>query len=262
MPFNTMLTLLLINVGMVLGYWPSLVTGQTYAVVVGIADYEALSYSTGDLRFADRDARQVVAFLHSKAGGSVPASHIRLLTNQQATQAAIKQALMLFRQAGENDRIILYFSGHGLPDSFVPYDARPGQPAKLLTYAAIKAAFHDSDASTKLCIADACLSGGITRQQASRPSLTQQVHDGSNVAMLLASRSTQYAIEDRRLAGGAFTYFLLRGLTGHGDLDGNGIVTIRELHRYVAPLVKQRTRGKQTPVFYGRFSDNLPLAYL
>ncbi|WP_246859488.1 caspase family protein [Spirosoma sp. KCTC 42546] len=262
MPFNTMLTLLLINIGMVLGYWPLPVSGQTYAVVVGIADYQALSYSTGDLRFADRDARQVVAFLQSKAGGNVPASHIRLLTNRQATQTAIQQALMLFRQAGPNDRIILYFSGHGLPDSFVPYDARPGKPDNLLTYAAIKAAFHDSDAITKLCIADACLSGGITRQQASQRALTKQVRDGSNVAMLLASRSTQYAIEDRRLAGGAFTYFLLRGLTGQGDLDGNGIVTIRELHRYVAPLVKQRTRGKQTPVFYGRFSDNLPLAYL
>ncbi|MVM28705.1 caspase family protein [Spirosoma sp. HMF4905] len=257
-----MLTSLLIGLGMLFGCQPPSVTGQTYAVVVGIADYQALSYSTGDLRFADRDARQVVAFLQSKSGGSVPPSHIRLLTNRQATQATIQQALTLFQQAGTNDRIILYFSGHGLPDSFVPYDARPGNPARMLTYSAIKAAFRESNALTKLCIADACLSGGITRQQASRRTLTKSVRDGSNVAMLLASRSTQYAVEDRRLAGGAFTYFLLKGLSGQGDLDGNGIVTIRELHQYVSPLVRQRTRGKQTPVFYGRFSDNLPLAYL
>ena len=257
-----MLTSLLISLGMLFGYRQPLATGQTYAVVVGIADYQALSYATGDLRFADRDARQVVTFLRSKSGGNVPVSHIRLLTNRQATQTAILQALKLFRQAGANDRVILYFSGHGLPDSFVPYDARPGNPSKLLTYAAIKAAFRDSNAITKLCIADACLSGGITRQQSARRTMTKDVREGSNVAMLLASRSTQYALEDKRLAGGAFTYFLLRGLSGPGDLDGNGIVTIRELHHYVTPLVRQRTRGKQTPIFYGRFLDNLPLAYL
>ncbi len=257
-----MLTNILSGLLMLFGCQEPMTTGQTYAVVIGISDYQALSYATGDLRFADRDARQVAAFLRSKPGGNVPASHIRLLTNGQATQAKIKQALTLFQQAGTNDRVILYFSGHGMPDSFVPYDARPGDKNKLLTYRAIKAAFHDVKAVTKLCIADACLSGGITRQQTSRSTIAGPVSDGSNVAMLLASRSTQNAVEDGRLAGGAFTYFLLRGLTGSGDLDGNRIVTIRELHQYIAPQIKKRTQGRQTPVFYGRFADTLPLAYL
>ncbi len=245
-----------------LNWQEPITTGQTYAVVIGISDYQALSYSTGDLRFADRDARQVAAFLRSKPGGSVPASRIRLLTNGQATQATINQALTLFRQAGANDRVVLYFSGHGTPDSFVPYDARPGDTNRLLTYRAIKAAFHDAKAATKLCIADACLSGGITRQQTGRSTIASPVADGSNVAMLLASRSTQSAVEEGRLAGGTFTYFLLKGLAGQGDLDGNRIVTIRELHKYIAPQVKRRTKGRQTPVFYGRFPDDLPLAYL
>lgn len=236
-------------------------TGKTYAVVIGIADYQALTYATGDLRFADRDARQVTAFLRSQSGGSVPEANIRLLTNRQATQTAINQALTLFRRARADDRIILYFSGHGLPDGFVPYDARPGDRGKILTYRIIKSAFRDAKAATKLCIADACLSGGLTRQQTAQPG-PKSSSDGSSVAMMLASRSTQNAVEDGRLAGGAFTYFLLKGLGGRGDLNGDGIVTIRELHRYVSPQVKTRTRGRQTPIFYGRFSDNLPLAYL
>lgn len=239
--------------------------GQTYAIVVGISDYKALSYATGDLRFADRDARQVVQFLQSKAGGNVPSSHIQLLTNQQATWANIQQALMLFRQADTNDRVILYFSGHGMPDSFVPYDVAPGSQHKLLTYQAIKAAFHQSKATTKLCIADACLSGGMIQQTKQRnvaKAITQNVSAGGTVAMLLASRSTQYAVEDRRLAGGAFTHYLLKGLTGQADLNHDRVVTIRELHRYVSPHVRRTTRGQQAPVFYGRFSDDLALAYL
>lgn len=234
---------------------------QTYAVVVGISNYQALSYETGDLRYADRDARQVVRFLQSKAGGNVLSENIRLLTNKQATQANIERALMLFRQAGAGDRVILYFSGHGMTDSFVPYDVIPGSQAKLLTHQAIKAAFHASKATTKLCIADACLSGSMM-QQAKARKIAQNVSAGSHVAMLLASRSTEYAMETNRLAGGAFTYFLLKGLTGQADLDHNKIVTIQELYQYVSPQVRLITRGRQAPVFYGRFPDDLALSYL
>ncbi|WP_461081214.1 caspase family protein [Spirosoma flavus] len=240
--------------------------GRTFAVVVGVSDYQALSYANGDLRFADQDARQVVTFLKGKEGGNVPASQIRFLTNHNATQASIQQALTLFHQAEPGDRVIFYFSGHGMPGSFVPYDSRPGDTSKLLTHADIKAAFHASKASTKLCIADACLSGSMTQPQTTQTStlktFAQNVGNEKNVAMILASRSTQGAVESRQLAGGAFTYFMLKGLRGSADQDKNQIVTIRELHQYVAPRVKQLTRGHQTPVFYGRFSDNLPLAYL
>ncbi|WP_461125844.1 caspase family protein [Spirosoma aerophilum] len=257
-----MLISVLLSLSLLFGYQRASIPGKTYAVVIGISDYQALTYTTGDLRFADRDAHQMATFLQSKAGGSISRAHLRLLTNRQATQNAIREALELFQQAGTDDRVILYFSGHGLPDSFVPYDAQPGDQRRLLTYKAIKTAFRESKAKTKLCIADACLSGGITQQKTTRPTLATNVHDGSHVAMMLASRSTQSAVEDGRLAGGAFTYFLLRGLRGQGDLDSNGIVTIKELHKYVTPQVKKRTKGHQTPIFYGRFPDTLPLSYL
>ncbi len=248
--------------GLLLIGWLPVYGGQTYAVVIGIADYQALTYATGDLRYADRDARQMVSFLRSKAGGSVLSSHLILLTNRQATRKAIDQSLHLFRQAGSDDRVVLYFSGHGVPNGFVPHDVRPGRPDQMLTYTRIKAAFRASKAKTKLCIADACLSGGLTKPQLQRTTIPEQSADGSSVAMMLASRSSQSAIEMKSLTGGAFTYFMLKGLGGQADLDRNGIVSIRELHKYVSPRVKQQTKGQQTPVFYGRFPDNLALTYL
>jgi uncharacterized caspase-like protein len=261
-----MLTYLLLGLGFLIGCQKPASIDQTYAVVVGIADYQALSLANGDLRYADQDAQQVVSFLQSKSGGSVPSSHIRLLTNRQASLRNIQQALTLFQQAGPADRVIFYFSGHGLPDSFVPYDARPNNSSKMITHHDTKAAFRSSKAGTKLCIADACLSGSMTKQQIKIRNMVQttarNLSGGNNVAMMLASRSTQRAIEDRRLAGGTFTYFMLRGLTGEGDFDGDHIVTIRELYRYVTANVKRATHSRQTPVFYGRFSDNLALSYL
>lgn len=236
-------------------------TGMTYAVVVGIADYEQLTDLTGDLRFADRDAQQVAAFLRSKAGGQLPDSQLRVLTNQRATQSAIEQALTIFERATPADRIIFYFSGHGLPDSFVPYDAQPGTLQHALTHTGIKRAFSASRATIKLCIADACLSGSMTRSTAPNHIVSKSTQSGT-VAMLLASRSTQRAVETGKFAGGAFTHFLLKGLAGRADQNGDRIVTIRELHRYVSPRVRSVTKGRQAPVFYGRFSDQLALAYL
>ncbi|WP_080241173.1 caspase family protein [Spirosoma rigui] len=238
--------------------------GQTYAVVVGVSDYKFLSDNTGDLHFADRDARQVAAFLESKIGGSVPNSHILLLTNSQATRTRIGQAVSLFRRAKAGDRVLFYFSGHGLADSFAPYDALPGRAGSMLTHTDIKEAFRQSSASTKLCIADACLSGSMTQVRVPHPSPSPTIADAGkgNVAMLLASRSTQVAVESRRLTGGAFTHYLLLGLGGRADQNADRTVTIRELHQYIAPRVRQATEGRQTPVFYGRFSDNLALTYL
>lgn len=246
--------------------------GQTYAVVVGIADYRALTYRTGDLRYADEDARRVAAFLTSRAGGGVKPGQIRLLTDAQATGEGIRQALRLFTRAQPTDRILLYFSGHGGANGFLPYDVRPGEPRSLLTYADIKAAFRASRAGVKLCIADACGSGNLTRPTQSARRLvppkkspttgaTDLLPPGSNVALLLASRSTQVALEDRRLASGAFTYFLLKGLRGLADQNGDRIVTIKELHAYVVPSVRKLSVERQAPVFFGRFPDNLPLAY-
>lgn len=257
-----MLSNLLLWLGILLGGWYPAASGQTYAVVIGISDYQALTYATGDLRYADRDARQIAAFLRSKVGGNVPASNLILLTNRQATQTAIARALLSFRQAGSADRVILYFSGHGSATGFVPYDVRPGKTDEILTYSKIKAAFRGSKAATKLCIADACLSGGLAKPQLKRTTFPKLATDGSRVAMMLASRSSQQAVETGALAGGAFTHFMISGLSGRADADRNGIVTIQELHRYVNPRVKKQTKGRQTPIFYGRFPDDLALAYL
>ena len=237
--------------------------GRTYAVVIGIADYKIGSYRNGDLRYADSDARQVSAFLKSGKGGSVPATHIRQLLNAQATYRAVIEAISLFGQAKPADRVLLYFSGHGQANGFLPYDVQPGRANTVLTYEIIKAAFRRSRATTKLCIADACLSGGMTQSTAAQTqAVASNLSAGTNVAMLLASRATQLAVEDGRRAGGTFTYFLLKGLQGMADRDANGIVTIRELHAYVSPRVRQATGGRQSPVFYGHFPDTMPLSYL
>ena len=66
-------------------------TGNTYAVIIGVAKY--LDPDIRKLEFANRDAAIFADFLMSKAGGSVPKENIILLTDSAATQAAVYMAL-------------------------------------------------------------------------------------------------------------------------------------------------------------------------
>src|SRR5210317_1675112 len=87
-------------------------TGTTYAVVVGISDYQ--DEGIPDLRFADKDAEAFAAFLRSPAGGSLDEDHLKVLINEQATVAQFAIALdWLWEVVKEDDRVIIYFSGHG-----------------------------------------------------------------------------------------------------------------------------------------------------
>ncbi len=239
-------------------------TGDTYAVVVGVTDYQRLTGQTGDLPHAASDARRVVAFLQTEKGGRVQPSHLRLLLNEAATHRAILNALALFRQAQPADRLLFFFSGHGLERGFAPYEVK-ASATSCVSYDDVKAAFRASQAQTKLCIADACLSGRMRRPQGTLtpPTCWQESSPAGNptsTVMILSSRDNQVSYEDRRLGGGVFTHFLLHGLNGEADTNHNRTVTIRELYEYMAPLVRRNTPNAQRPVMYGHFADDLPVS--
>ena len=60
--------------------------GTRWALLVGISAYEYLP-PAAQLHYAHRDAEDFAAFLRSYAGGALPADHIRLLENENATLA-------------------------------------------------------------------------------------------------------------------------------------------------------------------------------
>jgi hypothetical protein len=77
--------------------------------------------------------------------------------------------------------------------------------------------------------------------------------------MMTAADTNEFSLEDQRWGGhGVFTHFMLDGLRGAGDLDGNGIVTFIELFQHVSQHVRDATSGRQNPQMSG-FGD-VPLA--
>ena len=87
-------------------------TSNTFAVVVGISDYQ--NPEIPDLSFAHRDAQIFAEFLTSPAGGNIQETNLKLLVNEEATGAAVATAIdWLYESVEENDQAIIYFSGHG-----------------------------------------------------------------------------------------------------------------------------------------------------
>ena len=94
--------------------------GRKYAVLVGVSRYDSQERNLTSLQYADRDAEALSAWLRTPGGGAFRAEDIVLLTNEQATLAAVRQAIDRFlTAAGPDDLIYLFLAGHGGPD---PYD--------------------------------------------------------------------------------------------------------------------------------------------
>lgn len=236
---------------------------NTYAIIIGVADYKNFTPGKGDLTFTVPDAIRFRDFLKSKRGGSVPASNIILLTDAQATkQAILDKGKALFAKAGKNDRVIFYFSGHGGDGYFLPYDVTDyGQ--NLLFYDEVKSIFRASKSNTKLLFADACHSGAMKPETKKDVELQKSLEKGKqaasnmNIAVMLSCQQDQVSWETSALRQGVFTYYLMEGLAGAANRDGNQYITIQELFYYVYHNVEDMTikmGKKQTPVLFGKFN--------
>ena len=221
---------------------PLSVEGKIYAVLVGVSEYEQ---SANNLTYCHRDAIEMYALLKDYT----PPDRMKLLTNKQAKHDNIVYyTRQLFQQAQADDIVIFFFAGHGNNDVFFAHD-------KALYFSILKSIFKQSKANRKLIFADACFSG--TLRQSGNPAASANTDLGKNVLLFLSSRSNQYSHENSALRNGIFTYFLLAGLRGGADVNKDGYITAKELFNFVYPKVKQRSGGKQNPVMWGKFDENM-----
>ena len=215
---------------------------RNYIVCVGIADYPG---TKNDLRLSAGDALTMQQ-LYQKNGQST----VRLFQNEQATVAAVTAAFNeLCTEATEDDAVIFYFSGHGVPGAFVCHD-------DFLKYDDIVSALGRSAAKKKIILADACFAGKARR---SNRHATAETYAQTSVLFFLSSRTNETSIENRKMKNSLFTAYLERGLRGGADTDRNRTITAHELFQFVSEGVQQKSNQKQHPVMWGRFDNEMPL---
>lgn len=222
---------------------------RTYLVAVGVADYPG---SDMDLTLPANDAASVVEVYKAKQS----LTHV-LLTNSEATADRITRAIkQVFAKANEDDIVVFFFSGHGYNGGFLAYDSR-------ISYKQVREAMAQSKCRNKMMFIDACHAGGV-REEATTAHTNRVSSDmrGANVMIFLSSRDDEYSLESPSMSCGFFTTYLCRALQGSADENSDGVVTARELFKYVNGGVADFSGDRQHPVMWGRFSNDMPVTKL
>ncbi len=109
---------------------PDLRSGKTYALLVGISNYQRLLREQF-LHFADRDANTFYEHLQSGKGGSVPEDNVGLLLNDKATTAKLRDNIrqLLRNRASIHDTVVLFVAAHGIVS-----DTPDDKDAYIVTY--------------------------------------------------------------------------------------------------------------------------------
>lgn len=231
---------------------PQGITGQKYAIVIGINDYYGTS---SDLQYAVNDADTIVQTLSATYGFT----NIKLFTDSGATYSSIKNYVLSLQSVlndADQDELFFFFSGHGAKGKVDDGDKNLDQ--SIVVWNDAKNGFdYIWDGELKQWFApitdrivfafDSCLSGGMS------------VLKSSNRVVAMASTATGYSYESSDYNDhGQFTYYfaekgMLQGLADGTDVDQ--LVTVEEAFDYA-----KLSCISQTPTIADLFSNDLYLS--
>jgi tetratricopeptide (TPR) repeat protein len=244
---------------------------RSYALVIGIAAYKNLTEKQ-QLHYSERDAESIYSILISPEGGNYRAENVHTLIGSKATLAGIRREMeeWLPSVARDEDRVLVYFAGHGFVAQgqayLAPYDIELGKIAQTAyPMATLGSVFGKIKAKWKVLLTDSCHSGAVTPDTDVQTINRSLIDMSRSLFSLTASRDRERSFESPDWGGGhgIFTYYVVRGLEGEGDENRDGIVTADELAEYVRGNVREATEAKQNPTSdRSSFDPDMLLAYV
>jgi tetratricopeptide (TPR) repeat protein len=231
------------------------------AVVIGINKYTlwpSLEFSVSDAE-AVKEKLQTMGF-----------HRIVELYNHEATKLQINRLLRdtLPKMLGENDRVLIYFAGHGQTETYRHMD-KQGQVIKekegyiipvdgdqknyrgtAISMTSIRETAKDYKAKHILYVFDSCYSGlGLKRSGGIKKAddYIKKLLTMKAVQIITAGGEDEQVGEEK--GHGIFTSYILLALAGEADLDKDGFITASEIGTYVRPAVSRKTDNMQTPKY-------------
>jgi len=214
------------------------VQGRLHVLALGVSKYRRRA-----LRYADRDADAIAAFLHDHGVEDPGAGGLKLtLLNEKVTTEAVEAAFDRLRKEVRRpeDAVVVFLAGHtdvergrfrlllpGFPfaadepaqavirgEAAGPAAGRGDGPGATLPYALICRKLAQLPALQRLVVVDACQSGAILDDPGVR--LVQRLLDDDSrrarTSYILAARAGEAVGEAEALRHGLLTYTLLRGM--------------------------------------------------
>lgn len=232
------------------------------AVVIGISSYRESVIP--EVKYARRDAEVLAKYFERLSG--IPKDNIALLTDAHATKSDIEAYLddWLPRRVTPRSRVFVYYAGHGAPEPegqgayLVPYEGHPDFSSKMLPLARVYDSLNRLKAREVVVFLDSCFSGAKGRsvmQQGIRPLVMtseRQLSVRDKPLVMAAASGSEVTSDLDSARHGLFTYYLLKGLRGEADRNGNKRIELDELFAFVSSNVARTASRElnrtQTPV--------------
>jgi hypothetical protein len=225
-----------------------------YALIIGNTEY--IDPGLAQLTAPGKDAEDFALVLKDKEIGAF--DDVKVIVNEPS--ASVIEAIdEFFDQKKPDDMLVLYFSGHGIRDEIGSlYLAFKNTIRSRLRSTALKSdyireAMDQSRSKRQVLILDCCNSGAFpqgTKAELGGSMGMTKAFQGYGRFVLTASDATQFAWEGDKVIGetnnSLFTHFLVKGLEGDADNDGDGRITVDELYDYAYDQIS-RVTPKQTP---------------
>jgi uncharacterized caspase-like protein len=258
---------------------------KLYGVFIGIDNYADPHIPT--LSYAKSDAEHFFRLVEESMRLSSSAYQLKLLTDTQATKQSVLKVIGedLSRVVEEDDLLLLFFSGHGSPETAASIDKTSRYIILYDTeYESIFATGLDMERNLHaMCFdrirarhivlfVDTCFSGrsgGRTfegphllrwrsKQGLRGPIRLDAMQLGEGRIIVTACDDNELAREYAELGHGVFTHFLLETLAPRTSEEQS--ISIPKLYDVVSEKVIAYTHGRQHPVLNGRTKlGRLPL---
>jgi hypothetical protein len=206
------------------------------ALLVGVGEYES---DLPTLSASPNDVAGMQRILRDPQLGGFDQVDTMINPGLVAMQRAIKK---VFTNCNKDDLVFFFFSGHGITDEdgalylATRITAKDDFEATAVHARFIQDAMNKCYAKRQLVILDCCYSGAFAQGWRAKSV-------GVDLKQLLGSEGRAVLTSSTAL----YTRYLIEGIeTGAADKDGNGRVSIQELHDYAKTKV-QEVKPKMKP---------------
>lgn len=221
---------------------------RTYVVGVGISKNRI---NDAPLPWCSRDIQGISNLLNKRKD-----CNVFVLIDNNATREHILTILQRqFAKATEKDEIIFCFSGHGFDGGISTYNNE-----EVVFCSEVQNIMLKSRARRKVMLVMACHSGSFARKYFPQRDTRSYFEKNSNVMLFLSSKSNESSWLSGLNTYSVFYKWLIAGLKGSADANGDKSVTARELFNYVSPNVTKEVSlmgESQHPIMWGNFPDDM-----
>ena len=179
----------------------------------------------------------------------------------------------------EKINLYFYYAGHGSPSKdkkayLIPVDGDPNYIEETgVEISALYNTFSNLELESVTVFLDACFSGA-NRQVDDKPEmlladarpvfLETEVTKNDKINIFAASQGNQVSSAWPDKKHGLFSYFLMKGMKGDADTDGNSEITYGELGEYINKKVAREAGNldrEQNPTFDSNDKDKIFIKY-